>query len=75
MAQNGIPRSQKVENGRVERTQNLERIADIDQLGRAGESIGGRSLPPVREPLQKMPLKSGAAALAACSAGLPSSFF
>jgi hypothetical protein len=29
-----------------------ERIADIDQLGRAGESIGGRSLPPVREPLQ-----------------------
>ena len=31
----------------------LERIADIDQLGRAGESIGGRSLPLVQEPLQK----------------------
>jgi hypothetical protein len=30
-----------------------ERIADIDRLGRAGESIGGRSLPPVQEPLQK----------------------
>lgn len=29
-----------------------EHIADIGQLGRAGESIGGRSLPPVREPLQ-----------------------